>query len=115
MTLAQLTSIHTVTIQEKTTSQGSAGGMETTWTTVDGAPTSARVVPLDSKESLEFQRAGIEADTKIFFSEDPAMDTKKRIVYDSKVYLFAGEVEWQNLGRGWAVVARYISGHPDNV
>ena len=115
MTLSELTSIHSVTIEEKTTTRGSAGGEETSWSTVVGAPTTARVVPMSAKESLDFQRSGLEVDTKIFFSSDPAMTSKKRVVYDGKMYLFAGELDWDNLARGWTVLARYIGEHPENV
>ena len=115
MTLSELTSIHTVSIEEKTVARGSTGGMESTWAAVDGSPTSARVVPMSAKESLDFQRSGLEIDTKVFFSSDPDMNSKKRIIYDGKMYLFAGELDWDNLGRGWTILCRYIGSHPDNV
>lgn len=115
MTLAELTNIHTVTIQERTQSQDSTGAMYHTWSTVDGAPTKARVVPMNVREILDYQRSGVEASHKIIFSEDPSMTPNKRIVYDNQVYLFGGELNWHNLNRGWTVMARLLTSHPDNV
>ena len=115
MTLSELSNIHTIEIQAKTLTRGSAGGMEVTWAAVDGAPTSARISPMSARESIEYQRSGLEVDTKVYFNTDPSMDSNHRIKYDGKYYLFAGEVEWGNLGRGWTVLARYLGSHPDNV
>ena len=115
MTLAQLTSTHTIQIQEETVVRGVAGSINRQWATVAGAPTKARAVPLTTQEIMEFDRYGMKVDTKFFFSSDPQMSESRRIVFESRIYEFAGVTEWDYLNRGWTVHTVYRSQLPDNV
>jgi head-tail adaptor len=115
MTLAELTSIHTIEIQEETVTRGPAGSAVRVWSAVDGAPTGARAVPLTTAEIMEFDRYGMRVDTKFFFSIDPSMNEKKRILFESRIYEFAGATEWDYLNRGWTVHTVFRSNLPDNI
>jgi len=114
MTLNSLL-VHTCEIQQKTQSRDDTGAVQYTWSAVVGAPTTCRLQPMNSKESLNFRRSGVEVDTKVFFDSDPGMGPNRRIVFESRYYLFQGVYEWDHINRGWTVIAKYLSSHADNV
>ena len=106
--------VHTCEIQQKSQAQDDFGGMTYTWSAVADAPTTCRVQPMSSKESLNFRRSGIEVDTKVYFNEDPGMGPNRRIKFEGRYYLFQGVYEWDHLDRGYTVIAKYLSSLPDN-
>lgn len=114
MTLAGLTTIHDVLIQQATVTKGVSGARKMAWLVKTGAPTKARAVPASAREIADFERKGIRVDTKFYFSTDPGMTETCRIVFESQYYEYAATLEPDHMGWFWIVFTALRTSAPEN-
>ena len=114
MTLAGLTTVHSVLIQQATVSKGGSAARKMAWLVKSGAPTEARAVPASAREIADFERKGQQVDTKFYFSTDPGMDETCRIVFGGQYYEYAATLNPDHLGWYWIVFTALKTSSPEN-
>lgn len=84
MSLASLTSIHSVTIEQRTTAKDAAAGVTRTWSTK--STKTCRVQPLSASKRAEFAKNEIQVSHTMYFDVDPSISNGDRIKFGSRYF-----------------------------
>lgn len=89
MSLADLTSIHTITVQNETVTVGASFGKSHTW--ADRSPTlTCNFQFLNASEMTLFAARGMKANAMAYFSSNPSITISNRVKYGSRIFRVTG-------------------------
>lgn len=78
---------HTCTAQRRTRSQGALGGGKDSWSTTVFTDRECWRQPAKDSESEYAMKRGISVSHKVFFTSDPQVDERDRLVFSDGNYL----------------------------
>lgn len=83
VSLQSLASLHSVTIQLKTESIGSAGGTSYTYSTIQTG-VRCRVQPVSATDRVDFQVRGFDISHAVHFASNPNIDEQNCILFGTR-------------------------------
>jgi hypothetical protein len=78
---------HTCTAQRRTRTQGTLGGAKDSWSTVLFSGRACWRQPAGDNESDYAMKRGISVSHKVYFTSDPGVDERDRLVFSDGNYL----------------------------
>jgi hypothetical protein len=92
---------HSVTAYRYTTTAGAAGGLVRSATSL--GPLDCRIVPISSRETSELRLLGYRIVAKVYFSQNPSLQTDDYLVYGTRT-LFVRSIRCPDeLSQMWIV------------
>lgn len=82
MSLNSLANVHTITVQQPTVSVDETGGVVRGY--AGGTTLTCRVVPLATSQQVKFARDGLRLTHAIYFTTDPGLTRKSKLVFQGR-------------------------------
>lgn len=107
MSIDSLTSIHTVTVKEPLVTKSASGAPVRSYASVRDL--SCRVMPVTSRESLQYAVKGISITHRVFFAADPELSASSLLVYGIRELEVSAVRNPSELGMYWLAECRESS------